>query len=64
MKIRYLFLLLFATAVVGRAQNTAPAPPLKTGGKNVMFYRRELGKWWQNSETAKSFNSPTHNWPA
>jgi Spy/CpxP family protein refolding chaperone len=53
MKIRYIFLLLFTTAVVGGAQNTAPAPPLKTGGKNVMFYRRELGKWWQNSETAK-----------
>ena len=44
MKIRCIFLLLFTTAVVAGAQNTAPAPPLKTGGKNVMFYEAEPGQ--------------------
>jgi Spy/CpxP family protein refolding chaperone len=30
-------------------------PPHKTekGVRDVIFYRKEMGKWWQNSETAK-----------
>lgn len=32
------------------APPAAPAPP---GLKTRFFYRQEMGKWWQNSETAK-----------
>jgi Spy/CpxP family protein refolding chaperone len=48
-----LVLFLFTTAAEVWAQNPLPLPAPKAGSKNVMFYHRELGKWWQNSETAK-----------
>lgn len=54
MKTKWILLFLLCISLTEvLAQNTLPVPPPKAGGKNVMFYHRELGKWWQNSETAK-----------
>lgn len=52
MKTRLLLFLVISTAQLWAQAPPAPPAP-KTGGKNVMFFHRELGKWWQSSETAK-----------
>ncbi len=51
MKTRLLLFLVLSTAPLWAQTSTSTLH--KAGGKNVMFFHRELGKWWKDSETAK-----------
>lgn len=55
MKTRILLLLaLFISSIGAQAQKPAAAPPAPDGKMGMgMMHHREMGKWWQDSETAK-----------
>jgi Spy/CpxP family protein refolding chaperone len=52
MKTRVLILLAVVMGCAGVEAQKAPSPPLGTDGR-VVIRRHEMGKWWQDSETAK-----------
>lgn len=53
MRIRGLIIAVLLAVPAFAQIQTAPAPPSSgTAGKRV-FFRRELGKWWQNSDIVK-----------
>lgn len=49
----FFLIVLFLVSASGQAQETHIQPPSPRPKKDVIFYHRELGKWWQNSEIVK-----------